>query len=282
MIAPTLLLGIDLEDVRFMIPDGTRYRERLPHNAERLLALLAERGLRCTFFTVGDVARSYPDLVRRVAEAGHEIACHGDDHTPVDRLGPDGFRADLERCLESLARAGAPAVKGFRAPMASLNASTRWAYEILAECGFEYSSSVLATRLPLYGWPEFGDDRPRRIGDVWELPITLTGLPLLNVPLVGGVYLRVLPLALIELLFRRRGNARGPVVGYLHPYDIDHEQERFRHPEIDESRFLNWLMYLNRRGALRRLERLVDRAAGVLPYRDYIAGALAAQAQKAS
>ena len=285
MPAPTLLLGIDLEDVRLMIPDGTRYRERLPHNTERLLALFAERGLRCTFFTVGDVARRYPDLVREIAGAGHEIACHGDDHTPLDRLGPEGFRADLERCLDSLAKAGVPVVKGFRAPMGSLTESTRWAYEILAELGFEYSSSVIPARLLFYGWPAFGDDRPRRMDGIWELPLTLTGPALLKMPLAAGVFLRAIPLPLIEFLVRRRIRAGDPVVGYLHPYDIDHEQERFRHPEIGESRFLHRLMYFNRHDTMRRLERLFDSGAQLRPYGDYVADSLAAperRAQKAS
>lgn len=268
-----------------MIPDGTRYRERVPHNVERLLSLLAGRDLRCTFFTVGDVARRHPDLIRRVADAGHEIACHGDDHTPLDRLGPDGFRADLERCLEALSRLGVPKVKGFRAPMASLTGSTSWAYGILAELGFEYSSSVVGARLPLYGWPDFGDDQPRCMDGIWELPLTLYGRPPLALPLVAGVYLRTIPLPLTEWMYRRRVGKGGPVVGYLHPYDIDHEQERFMHPEIGDSRFFNWLMHRNRHDTLRRLERLFDFGAPVIPFRDYVAEVLVVpegQPQKAS
>lgn len=285
MTAPTLLLGIDLEDVRSMIPDGSRHRERVPHNTERLLALLAERGLRSTFFTVGDVARRYPDLVREIAQAGHEIACHGDDHTPLDRLGPEGFRADLERCLDSLAKAGVAVVKGFRAPMGSLTESTRWAYEILAELGFEYSSSVMPGRLLLYGWPGFGGDEARRMDGIWELPLSLIGPPLLKLPLAAGVFLRAIPLPLIELGVRRRMRTGAPIVGYLHPYDIDDEQERFTHPEIGESRLLHRLMYLNRHDTMRRLGRLFDSGARLRPYADYVADTLAAserRAQKAS
>lgn len=285
MTPSTLLLGIDLEDPRLMIPDGTRYRERVPHNVERLLALAADHRFRCTFFTVGNVARQHPDLVRRIVDAGHEIGCHGDDHTPIDRLGRDGFRADLERCLESLAKLGVSRVRGFRAPMGSMTEATRWGYEILADLGFEYSSSVLATRLPYYGWPGFGGDAPRIVDGICELPLTLTGLPFLNTPLVGGIFLRAIPLPLIERLVRRRLGSAGLVVGYVHPYDVDHQQERFVHPEIGASRLLHWLMYLNRRDALRRLDRLVGLAERVIPFAEYVAETRAAaggQAQKAS
>ncbi len=81
----TFLLGIDLEDVRSMIDDGDRYRERVPENTRRLLDFFGEVDARCTFFAVGDVARRYPDLIREIAERGHELACHSSDHTPLDR-----------------------------------------------------------------------------------------------------------------------------------------------------------------------------------------------------
>jgi polysaccharide deacetylase family protein (PEP-CTERM system associated) len=272
--SPVFLFSIDLEDVRSMLPDGARYRERVPHNTARLLDFLESHDKRCTFFTVGDVARRYPDLVRRIADAGHEIACHGDDHIPLDRLDPQSFRDDLERCLESFAKLGITGVKGFRAPMGSLVASTSWAYGVIRELGFEYSSSVYPTRSPFYGWPDFGGDHPRRIEGIWELPPTLTGLPILNVPLVGGIFLRVLPLPAIAAIFQRRISKRGLVVAYLHPYDVDHEQERFMHPGIRDSRLFNWLMFHNRKDVFRRLDRLFSQAVDVVPFAEYVSNVL--------
>jgi polysaccharide deacetylase family protein (PEP-CTERM system associated) len=280
--SPTFLFSVDLEDVRDMIPDGQRYAERVPVNTGRLLDFLAAHGARCTFFTVGDVARRYPDLLRRIADAGHEIACHGDVHTPLDRLEPASFRADVECCLASFARAGIRDVTGFRAPMGSLTAETTWAYPVLRELGFAYSSSVHAAPSPLYGWPGFGEDVPKPMDGVWEVPPTLTGLPLLNVPLVGGVFLRTIPFPAILALYRRRLARRGLVVAYLHPYDVDHEQERFMHPEIDDSRLFNWLMFWNRKDVFRRLDRLFGHGARVVPFREYVRDVLSPSSPRPS
>jgi polysaccharide deacetylase family protein (PEP-CTERM system associated) len=268
------LFSIDLEDVRSMIPDGQRYRERVPANTERILAFLEAHGARCTFFTVGDVARRYPDLLRRIAAAGHEIACHGSDHVPLDRLGQQGFRDDLRRALDDLARAGVSEVRGFRAPVGSLTSATPWAWEALAERGFSYSSSVIPARSPLYGWPGFGADCRRTAAGIWELPFSVGGAPGLRVPFLGGVYFRALPFALVRAGFRRTLRRGRPAIGYLHPYDVDEQQERFMHPELDDSRIYNRLMYWNRSQVLWRLERLLREGARVVPYRRFVAEVL--------
>jgi polysaccharide deacetylase family protein (PEP-CTERM system associated) len=269
------LFSVDLEDVRSMIPGGERYRERVPANTERLLEYLARHDKRCTFFTVGDVARAYPELLRAIASQGHEIACHGDTHATLERLGPEGFVADLARSMESFAAAGVPRPVGYRAPVGSLTAATRWAYPILHEHGVRYSSSVVCARSIFYGWPEFGLDTPRCLDGIWELPLSLTRTPGPRIPIAAGVYLRNLPLPLIELAFRRRLAAREPVIAYLHPFDIDTEQERFMHPELRENRLLNWLMYRNRDDVFRRLDRLFANGAPVLPYAEYVTTRLA-------
>lgn len=264
------LFSVDLEDVRSMIPEGDRYAERVPVLVERFVRLLERHRVRCTFFTVGDIARRYPSLVRDLAAAGHEIAAHGSEHVPLDRLGASGFRADLERNLEALARAGCGEIRGFRAPVHSLTARTRWAWELMAGLGIRYSSSVLPARHPLHGWPGFARGCTLTPAGVWELPFTLAGLPGLDLPFAGGVYLRALPFALVRLLFRRELRRGRPIVGYVHPFDIDPEQERFSHPELGGRALYQHLMYWNRRGALRRIERLLGLGAPVLRYADYV------------
>jgi len=253
-----------------MIPDGHRYAERVPALVERYLALLERRRMRCTFFTVGDVARRYPGLVRDVVAAGHEVACHGSHHIPLDRLDRARFRADLERNLEDLASAGCSEVRGFRAPVHSLTERTRWAWEVMAELGIRYSSSVLPARHPLHGWPGFSRACTRTESGVWEVPLTLARVPGLDVPFAGGVYLRALPFALVRALFRRELRSGRPVIGYAHPFDIDWEQERFVHPELGGNRLYHHLMYWNRRGMLGRIERLVALGAPVVPYGEYV------------
>jgi polysaccharide deacetylase family protein (PEP-CTERM system associated) len=266
------LFSVDLEDVRSMVPDGDRYAERVPVLVERYAELLDRHRVRCTFFTVGDVARRYPSLVRDLSRAGHEIAGHGSEHVPLDRLGAAGFRADLERNLEALAGAGCGEVRGFRAPVHSLTERTRWAWEVMAELGIRYSSSVLPARHPLHGWPGFARACTRTPAGVWELPLSLAGIPGLDLPFAGGVYLRALPFPLVRFLFRRELRCGRPVVGYVHPFDIDSEQERFAHPELGGRALYQRLMYWNRRGLLGRLERLLALGAPILPYAEYVDG----------
>ncbi len=272
--AASFLFSVDLEDVRSLVPDGARYAERVPANVEAYLRFLDARESRATFFTVGDVARRYPDLIARIADAGHELACHTSDHTPLERLGPDGLRADLERNVADLEKAGASAVRGFRAPIFSLTEETSWAYDVLRDLGFTYSSSVLPHANPMYGWDGFGRKCVRTPSGVWEVPLTASGLSGRKLPFAGGVYFRVLPAPLIRYLVRRRFVAGEPVVGYFHPYDLDTEQERFMHPELGESRVLNALMYLNRSRVLSRLGGIVELGGAIVRYDEYVAHVL--------
>jgi polysaccharide deacetylase family protein (PEP-CTERM system associated) len=271
--APPYLFSIDLEDARSLLPDGDRYAERVPANTERIVAFLAEHRVRCTFFTTGDVARRYPSLVRDVAREGHEIACHSSDHTPLDKHDRVSFREDLERCQNDFARAGVDRAIGFRAPYGSMLGTTTWAYDVLKDLGFVYSASVLAAKNPIYGWPDFGPDRPGVKYGIPELPVSLSHLPALNVPFMGGVYFRVLPFPLIRHLFRRRLATGVPAIGYLHPFDVDTDQERypFPFPGVNGSRFYNWLMYKNRNLVFERVAALLRTGATIVPYAEYVA-----------
>ncbi len=251
-----LLLSIDLEDVRDQIADGHARPERVPANTARYLAWFAENDVRATFFVVGDVARRYPELLREIAAAGHEIACHSDRHIQLNKQTPAQCAEDLRRNLDALDRAGIDRVTGYRAPTFSLTAASEWMYTTLAELGFEYSSSVLPAGNPLYGWPGFGEQPRRMAGAVWELPITLHPWPGLRVPLAGGVYFRVLPWFLIRLGVAVRARQNRPLLTYLHPYDLDEAQERFMHPDLNDNRWLNRLMYINRNKVLPRLQAL--------------------------
>lgn len=266
------LFSVDLEDPRSLLPDGGRYEDRVAANVERYLAFLSSFEVRCTFFTVGEVARRVPGLVRRIVDAGHEIACHSSEHVTLDQHTPASFRDDLEACLADLGRAGAPDVRGFRAPVFSLTRETAWAHDVLASLDFEYSSSVLPAASPLFGWPEFGGHAIRTDSGILEIPISVTTLPGLRVPYAGGVYFRALPFGLIRHFFRRGLDSREPVVGYFHPYDVDESQERYVFAGMNGNRFYNWLMYYNRTGVFPRLEKLLRAGADVLPYRDFAAG----------
>ena len=272
----SFLFSVDLEDVRSLVPDGASYAERVPANVDGYLQFLARHDFKATFFTVGDIARRYPELIARIVDAGHELACHTSDHTPLERLGPDGFRVDLERNVLDLQKAGAGEIRGFRAPIFSLTEKTAWAYDALRELGFSYSSSVLPHANPLYGWHGFGTTCMRTEPGVWEVPLTVSGILGRKLPFAGGVYFRVLPPSFVRYLVRRRLVAGRPIVGYFHPYDLDTEQERFMHPELGENRALNALMFVNRSRVLARLDAVVGLGARIVRYDTYVEQVLGA------
>lgn len=265
----SLLLAIDLEDVRDWVDNGSKYREGVPSNTRRYLDHFRAWGVKATFFAVGRVARRYPELIGEIAAAGHELACHGDIHLQLDKMSPQQFRDDLEANLLALRQAAGGEIRGFRAPTFSLTERTAWAHEILAELGFSYSSSVLPAANPLYGWPSFGREARQVAGTLWELPIALHRLPGLPVPIAGGVYFRVLPFFLTRWAIGRMIASGHPVGTYFHPYDIDTGQERFMHPDLGGKRHLNMLMYLGRARLLPRLDLLRQKFA-CEPYGQYV------------
>jgi polysaccharide deacetylase family protein (PEP-CTERM system associated) len=263
------LFSIDLEDVRLMFPGGTRFRPRVPLMTERYLRFLQQHSIKGTFFVVGNTARAHPGLIRDILSEGHEVGSHTDTHVSLDRQTPGSFRDDLRRNLDALAATGVEDVWGFRAPTFSLVEETRWAYEVLAELGFRYSSSVVPAPHPLYGWPGFGME-PKMQGTILELPLTLLPSRYLRVPFGGGIYFRVLPRSLLAGAFRWHLQRQVPVLGYLHPFDIDHEQERFMHPGISGNRFYNTLAYYNRKAVMNRLEMVLELGFKFVSYRAYI------------
>lgn len=215
------------------------------------LDFLATHSGKGTFFIVGGVARAHRELVGRILAEGHEVACHSDAHLPLNRLNPHSFREDTLRSLDALAKGGAGEVRGYRAPFFSLMETTRWAYEVLADLGFSYSSSVLPARSPLYGWAGFGE-APRMMKGLVELPVTLMPRPFPKVP-IGGVYFRAMPRALLRSALKRHSRGAEPLLGYFHPYDADAEQPRFVFPGFSRFGLSNWLMYRNRKEMFARL-----------------------------
>ena len=126
---------------------------RVEAGVDLLLRLYAEAGRVGTFFVLGRVAERHPAMVRRIAEAGHEIASHGYHHDRLHRLTPDAFRAELEDSRKLLQDHSGQRVVGYRAPTFSVMPETRWAIDQLAEAGYEYDASIFPVRHPAYGVP---------------------------------------------------------------------------------------------------------------------------------
>jgi polysaccharide deacetylase family protein (PEP-CTERM system associated) len=228
---------------------------RVEQNTERLLELCARAGVAGTFFTLGWVAQRHSALIRRIVAAGHELASHGFGHQRVETLTPEAFRDDIVRAKRLLEDTGGVAVAGYRAPTFSLGPRTPWAFKILADAGYRYSSSVYPVRHDLYGSPDAPRGPYRHDGTkLWEFPMTTLRVASKNLPCSGGGYFRLLPYPLYRLLLRRCNAAqRAPALFYTHPWEIDPDQPRV----AGAGRLSRFRHYNNLAKTFPRLERLL-------------------------
>lgn len=228
---------------------------RLDLGMDAVLRALARHEAQATFFFLGWVAERRPDLVRRCLAEGHEIASHGYDHRFLDELGPEGLEEDLARTERALVAAGAPPPTGFRASTFTLTRKTWWAFDVLVRRGYTYDSSVHPVRHPTYGVPDFepGISTVRVAGGaIVEYPVAT--LPFLgrNLPVGGGGYFRLLPVAVTRRALRALERLDRPAALYLHPWEFDPGQ-----PRQKTSAFKRFRHYLNLERTLPRLEALL-------------------------
>ena len=204
-----------------------RQPSRVEANMQRLLDLIDGFGVKGTFFTLGWVAERHPAIVRRIVSDGHELASHGYDHTRVTQMDQTQFRRDITQAKQLLEDAGGVAVRGYRAPTFSFRADNRWAYDVLLECGYVYSSSVAPVRHDLYGIPDAPRTPYRDASGMTEIPISTIRIGERNLPCGGGGFFRLYPYALTRWCIERV-NCRDaqPCIFYMHPWEIDAAQPR--------------------------------------------------------
>jgi polysaccharide deacetylase family protein (PEP-CTERM system associated) len=220
--------------------DWNTLPSRLEPQLDYLLDLLARHSGHGTFFTLGWVADRYPALVRRISDAGHEVASHSYWHRRITTITPADFRDDLKTSKSSLEQATGRRVLGFRAPTFSIVPGREWALEILHEEGFTYDSSLFPVRRRGYGYPDspliphhFG---LRRGGSIIEIPMTMARIGRLRIPASGGGWFRQFPYAVTRLAFQQRSEERIPAVFYIHPWEVDPDQPRVNCPPITRLR----------------------------------------------
>lgn len=263
MLAPAITnaLTIDVEDyfqVSALAPYIPRsswegIECRVERNVDRILALLCEHDVRATFFTLGWIADRYPGLVRRISEAGHEVASHGYGHERASDLPPADFAQDVERAKKVLEDISGSPVLGYRAPSFSIGTRNLWAFDTLAEAGYRYSSSVYPIRHDHYGMP----DSPRFAytlqSGLLEVPVTTVRLFDRNLPSSGGGWFRLLPYAATRWTLRRvNATEREPAVFYFHPWELDAGQPRVRGIDA-KTRFRHYVNIPRVEPRLRRL-----------------------------
>jgi len=236
-------LSVDVEEYfhAVIFQEGTRdlgprsLESRVEGSVDRVLRLLRDHETRASFFVVGEVAAAHPAMVRRIADEGHEIACHGYRHELVSRQTPDAFRADVRRAKALLEDVTGQRVIGYRAPNFSIGQAQRWAYSVLVEEGFCYDSSTYPIRHDRYGdprAPRFPHPIPHDgSAPLIEFPIGTARVAGVNLPIGGGGYFRLLPVGLIRRAIRRtNARERQPIMFYFHPWELDPGQPRLAMP----------------------------------------------------
>ncbi len=202
---------------------------RVEDNTDRALALFAEANVKATFFVLGWVAERHPALIRRIVGQGHELASHGWNHTRVDRQNAETFRADVRRTKALLEDIGGVVVRGYRAATFSIGIGTPWAFDVLQEEGYGYSSSIYPIRHDYYGMPSAPrfTFQPNGQNGIAEHPMTTVRVAGRTLPCSGGGYFRLLPYTLSKWALRRVNHAdRQPCIFYFHPWEIDAGQPR--------------------------------------------------------
>lgn len=229
---------------------------RVAKSIDDLLGCLDAHGVRGTFFLLGWIARYHPEVVRSIANAGHEIASHGFWHEQVTSLEPAEFLDDVRSSKRELEDVTGAPVLGYRAPSFSIIPGWEWAFDVLIEAGYLYDSSLFPIRRRGYGYPSalrtpHVIQRPN--GKLAEFPLATTKILSYSVPAAGGGYLRQFPLAVIRRAFREASERGESATFYIHPWEIDPEQPRLAVSQLSRIRH-----YRGLEATLGRVERLLE------------------------
>ena len=229
---------------------------RVEANVERILELFDEKNIKATFFTLGWMAQRYPAMIERIVDNGHELASHGWEHIRATKQNRKDFSKDISRTRTLLEDVSGQVVKGYRAASYSIGKNNLWALDLLAEAGYEYSSSVVPVHHQYYGIP----DAPRFAfqasgGRILEIPITTITLANWNINCGGGGWFRLFPYEFTSWAIKQINEQElQSCVFYFHPWEIDPDQPRPEGLNL-KTQFRH---YVNLNKMHTRLERLTD------------------------
>lgn len=223
------ILTFDVEEWFHLLDfDATRgeeqwgqYEVRIYDNVERILNLLEEIDTKATFFIIGWVAKTYPDLVRRIAEK-YEIGSHTMTHQLVWQQSPQEFRQDVEASVKLLEDITGQKVTCFRAPGFSIRESEKYAFEVLHELGITTDCSVFPAAHAHGGMPSYTEQVPSLIKyngiQIEEFPVTFKNIASKHLIYSGGGYFRLFPYPLIKKWSKEQEKY---LMSYIHPRDLD-------------------------------------------------------------
>lgn len=263
---------VDVEDgitiaMRDVFNKNVPQTDRVLRCTHTVLDLLDQHKVKGTFFTLGMVAKDFPELILRIVNEGHELAVHGFNHWQFHKMSLPKASEELSTAKKLLEDISGVEVKGHRAPAFSIHPATSWAFDILAECGFTYDSSIMPVSGFHYGWPGFSTDiklvRTKQGNEIIEVPLPVMKILGKSVPFSGGSYLRLFPISLVENGFNKQIE-NGPAVLYMHPYEVDD----IRYPDYYFEALKNVSLlkqlkirsyWLGRKAMLSKLDRLLGK-----------------------
>jgi len=242
---------------------------RIEENGYKILELFNAYQVQATFFILGWIAEKYPNMVAAIARNGHEIGCHSYGHRRVDTLSRDEFEKDTRQAVKVIKEASGVVPVGYRAPSWSINSKIPWAFEVLADLGFLYDSSIFPIKHDIYGEPDAPRSAFRMKLDsgklLYEMPASTVSMWGKNFPVGGGGYLRHAPYWFTSWMIRRQNNKNRPVIIYIHPWEIDEN-----HPRIDGlTQFQKYRQYGSISTLMIKLEKLLQEF-DFSPAKDYI------------
>lgn len=223
------ILTFDVEEWFHLLDfDATRteeqwkdYEVRIYENMERIFQILEETDTKATFFVIGWIAKTYPDIVRKIAEK-YQVGCHTMNHQLVWQQSRKEFRKDVETGVKLLEDITGKKVECFRAPGFSIRESEAWAFEVLSELGITYDSSVFPARHAHGGMPTFPKAAPTIIKyhgcELKEFPICYETIFGKHIVFSGGGYFRLFPYSFIKKWSMEHLDY---LLSYIHPRDLD-------------------------------------------------------------
>jgi polysaccharide deacetylase family protein (PEP-CTERM system associated) len=256
-------LSFDVEDYFHVtgfehVVDRKRWDEypvRFKIGMSKILQILDRYDVKATFFFLGWIADRYPEVVSEVAQGGHEIGIHGYEHRLIYTQNPEEFEGDLVRALQAVRKSYDGPILGYRAPTFSIRKDTLWALDIIRKLNFRYDSSIFPIKRERYGIVDI-TNRPHEIADgLIEFPMSTIEFMGRRLPVCGGGYLRLFPLALTcRAITTLNSKRRQPAILYLHPWELDPAQPRIW------AGFGNTFRHrVNLRSTEQRLEALCER-----------------------
>lgn len=264
-------LTIDVEDavnqaMRNFFNNEMEPTIRVYNNTMRLLDLFAEYNTRATFFILGEVAKTFPKLIKEISNQGHELGIHGYSHQRYHKLSREEVKNEIVSAKNLVEDISGIEVYGHRAPEFSINKKNLWILDILIDAGIKYDSSIFPANSVRYGWPGFKKDIDWLILDngkkIIEAPMSTINYLGKTIPACGGGYLRAFPYSFTSHAFKKIIVNR-PVNVYLHPYEIDRPPfQQFYMDEIRRSALKDRIKlksyWYNRRTVIPKLRRLLE------------------------